>query len=314
MPKPVLFLLVLVLVNRVMAQDVSGTWSGGGSYPPGEAMTTVMSKMGASKKIRFEVDAAGVISGSLKTAFNKQVATIGMDNVNQDFTLAGKFDTRSGTLLLVVTHIKNAGDSIAKGKAFTKPDSLYYDLVIKQEKDTVRLTARANKRTNPNAAGEWIGSSTGTGLGMNITEKLNMHILPLKIQMEKTITPQPVAVKRDTIPTRKIEIQKTLVLDTSYITIDLYDNGVIDGDIATVLLDGKPILEKKLLSTQAASISLNLSSDPAEHILELFAENMGSIPPNTALLVLTCKRKRYEINLSSSEAVNGSVLLKFRKP
>ncbi len=237
-----------------------------------------------------------------------------MDNVNQDFTLAGKFDTRSGTLLLVVTHIKNAGDSIAKGKAFTKPDSLYYDLVIKQEKDTVRLTARANKRTNPNAAGEWIGSSTGTGLGMNITEKLNMHILPLKIQMEKTITPQPVAVKRDTIPTRKIEIQKTLVLDTSYITIDLYDNGVIDGDIATVLLDGKPILEKKLLSTQAASISLNLSSDPAEHILELFAENMGSIPPNTALLVLTCKRKRYEINLSSSEAVNGSVLLKFRKP
>ena len=71
-------------------------------------------------------------------------------------------------------------------------------------------------------------------------------------------------------------------------------------------------MEKKLLSTIAASISINLSPDPAGHLLELFANNLGSIPPNTALLVLTCKRKRYEINLSSTETVNGGVKLLFK--
>jgi hypothetical protein len=89
----------------------------------------------------------------------------------------------------------------------------------------------------------------------------------------------------------------------------MYDNGEVDGDIATLILDGNVIINNQLLSTKAASITLNISRDQKEHLLELYANNLGSIPPNTALVVLTCNRKRYEINLSSNGTQNGSVKL-----
>jgi hypothetical protein len=59
-------------------------------------------------------------------------------------------------------------------------------------------------------------------------------------------------------------------------------------------------------------VLFDLSKD-TEHTLELFADNEGTIPPNTALLVLTCGTKRYEVNLASDEKTNGSVKLLFKK-
>jgi hypothetical protein len=111
---------------------------------------------------------------------------------------------------------------------------------------------------------------------------------------------------------RETKIQRTVALDTSFVKIDLYDNGDIDGDIATLVLDGKIILNKQLLAATASTIYVNLSRQNPEHTLELVANNMGSIPPNTALLILTCKGKRYEINLTSTEKANGSVRLIFK--
>lgn len=111
---------------------------------------------------------------------------------------------------------------------------------------------------------------------------------------------------------RKTVIRRTITLDSCCFKIELYDNGEIDGDIATLLLDGETIISKQLLSTKSVSIDINLSKQKnKEHTLELFADNMGLIPPNTALVVLTCNKKRYEITLSSTEEINEAVYLKF---
>ena len=113
------------------------------------------------------------------------------------------------------------------------------------------------------------------------------------------------------IDKRKTEIQHTIVLDTSFVKPDLYDNGEVDGDTATLILDGNFIVNSVLLTTKAVSLSLHISKDQPEHLLALYANNQGSIPPNAALLVLTCNRKRYEINLSSNGKANGTVRLIF---
>jgi hypothetical protein len=39
----------------------------------------------------------------------------------------------------------------------------------------------------------------------------------------------------------------------------------------------------------------------------MFAENLGTIPPNTALMIVTVAGKRYEVNISSSEQTSGTV-------
>jgi anaerobic selenocysteine-containing dehydrogenase len=43
----------------------------------------------------------------------------------------------------------------------------------------------------------------------------------------------------------------------------------------------------------------------------MFAENLGTIPPNTALMVLTISGKRYEVNITSSEQTSGTVRFKW---
>ncbi|MBD0286546.1 MAG: hypothetical protein ICV79_14130, partial [Flavisolibacter sp.] len=40
---------------------------------------------------------------------------------------------------------------------------------------------------------------------------------------------------------------------------------------------------------------------------ELVAENLGSIPPNTALLIVTAGTKQYKLSLSSTEQKSAMV-------
>ena len=47
--------------------------------------------------------------------------------------------------------------------------------------------------------------------------------------------------------------------------------------------------------------------------LQMYAENLGSIPPNTALMVIYDGNKRYEVNIKSTEKTNGSVSFKLRE-
>lgn len=310
-------LFLLFVLNDLFSQNYRGTWNGAGYYAPGQVMTTIMQKVAGQKLIYLDINSSNLISGSLVVIYDKSKATIASDGGDQVFTITGKLDTDRQLMLLVLTHVKLGENQVA----FKKPDSVYYSVALLAGDKKPGMTGVAGKANNKNVSSEWIGSSRGQGLGMNIAENIGMHMLPLTIKLENTYLLPP-AINGDfdgplpgiavNTTTRKIEIQRTIILDTSFITIDLYDNGEIDGDIATIILDGKTILDKQSLGTRAASLSLNLSKDLSEHVLQLFANNMGSIPPNTALLVLTCNRKRYEINLSSNGTVNGSVKLVFR--
>jgi hypothetical protein len=44
----------------------------------------------------------------------------------------------------------------------------------------------------------------------------------------------------------------------------------------------------------------------------MFAENLGSIPPNTALIVVTAGTKRYELHSSASLEENAVMLFEYK--
>jgi hypothetical protein len=317
-------ILLCLLLNELSAQTYPGTWNGGGYYAPGQSMTTVMQKMSGKKLIYLDINASNIVTGNMVVTYDNTKATIANNGGDQVFTIAGRLDVNSQLLLLILTHVKMG----VIEAAFGKPDSIYYSVALLVRDNKLVMTGATNKANNRNATAEWVGSSQGRGLGMNIlSDNIGMHLLPLNIELENTYSLAPQAkpaitanssggplpeIILDATAPRKIEIQRTIILDTNLIKLDLYDNGEVDGDIATIILDGKIILDKQSLSTNAATLSLNLSKDNTEHILQLFANNLGTIPPNTALLVLTCNRKRYEINLSSNGTVNGSVKLVFK--
>jgi hypothetical protein len=52
----------------------------------------------------------------------------------------------------------------------------------------------------------------------------------------------------------------------------------------------------------------------SHHEFVMVANNLGSIPPNTALMVITTGGKRYELFISSDEKKNAKVVIDFKMP
>ncbi len=114
------------------------------------------------------------------------------------------------------------------------------------------------------------------------------------------------------IDSRNKQIIKTIEVGEKAFRVDMYDNGQIDGDTISLYMNGKLMVSRQRLTT--TPITLNISLDEnKENELIMYAENLGTIPPNTALMVVTVGDKRYEVNISSSEKTNGAVRFLLRK-
>ena len=109
------------------------------------------------------------------------------------------------------------------------------------------------------------------------------------------------------------ELTKSLVVTNDEITIRLYDNGEIDNDTISVYLDNKPVISNKRLSTTPISLQLKMDESNPEHVLIMVAENLGSIPPNTSLMVVQDGDKRYEVRITSTEQKNAMVRFRYQK-
>jgi hypothetical protein len=89
--------------------------------------------------------------------------------------------------------------------------------------------------------------------------------------------------------------------------IDLYDNGEIDGDTVTIYHNNELVVSKARLSQKPVTIRIMVDRDHPHHELIMVADNLGSIPPNTSLMIVTAKDKRYEVFISSTEQKNARV-------
>ena len=107
---------------------------------------------------------------------------------------------------------------------------------------------------------------------------------------------------------RRKDIIKTISIYQPTFKVDFYDNGEIDGDSITVFYNNKIILSHKMLTTKAISLTLSLDENMKENIITMYADNLGTIPPNTALMIVTDGSKRYEVHISSDTEKSGSVV------
>ena len=104
------------------------------------------------------------------------------------------------------------------------------------------------------------------------------------------------------------EVQQRLELDTTSVELLLYDNGVVDGDVVSLFLNDVKVANKIKLTEKPFQLQLQLEKGK-ENQLRLYAENVGEIPPNTAVLIIKAGKKRYDINLSSSLQRDAVVIL-----
>ena len=104
-----------------------------------------------------------------------------------------------------------------------------------------------------------------------------------------------------------------MLVSSETVLVRLYDNGEIDDDTISVYLDKKLVLSKKRLSAAALSINLKMDEENPDHELIMVAENLGRIPPNTSLMIVTAGDQRYEVRITSTEQKNAMVRFKYVK-
>ncbi|MCX8019999.1 MAG: hypothetical protein N2747_05850 [Chitinophagaceae bacterium] len=114
------------------------------------------------------------------------------------------------------------------------------------------------------------------------------------------------------LKTRENELVKTFEVDVDEITVKLYDNGEIDGDTISVYLDNKLVLASKRLTASPLTVKIKMEEEKV-HELTMVAENLGSIPPNTSLMVVEAGDQRYEVRITSTEQKNAVVRFRYRK-
>lgn len=127
----------------------------------------------------------------------------------------------------------------------------------------------------------------------------------------------PVDVKKDRVSVPKTvherkNTEQSIIVNTKTINLKVYDNAIVDGDTVSILYNGKMLLTHQRLTEKAIEINLELDEKQSRHELTLFAENLGSIPPNTALIIITAGDKRYELFAKASLEENAVLVFDYK--
>jgi hypothetical protein len=96
-------------------------------------------------------------------------------------------------------------------------------------------------------------------------------------------------------------------VDTGTIRLDFYDNAEIDGDSITIKVNNKTILTHQRLTAKAITAYIKVDLNSTFHEVEMIAENLGSIPPNTAILIITSGEEQHRLSLSSTEIKSARI-------
>ena len=113
------------------------------------------------------------------------------------------------------------------------------------------------------------------------------------------------------IENRTIEIIQSVNYASDSLVLTLYDNGEIDGDTVSVLMNGDIIMPRVGLSTNAIRKTIYTKDIKDSIKIVMYAENLGSLPPNTGLLIVYDGTDRYEIRFSGDLKKNAAIV--FRK-
>jgi hypothetical protein len=143
----------------------------------------------------------------------------------------------------------------------------------------------------------------------------------LTIRLEKKAPPfiplaLPIHKKKDSVlskqdqalQSRESPVAATIpVRGTDTVRIELYDNGEIDGDSVSLYLNNELLLQHLRLTAEGKVLLVPIDKSLPVNRLILFAENLGKLPPNTALMEVTVHGKTYHLFLSTDYKRNASI-------
>jgi hypothetical protein len=161
--------------------------------------------------------------------------------------------------------------------------------------------------------GEWKGHEVGNANvcppGKIFLARQTEAIFPVEVFQSDTLS---AIQKKMKLQQREKELIQTIAIDTPQIKIELYDNAEIDDDTVSVFLNNTLLLHKKRLTDKALTLNINAFPNTDYEIM-MYAENLGKIPPNTSLMIITAGKKRHEVRIASNEQKSAVVRFRYQQ-
>jgi hypothetical protein len=274
------FIFFLLLPFFLIAEDLNGIWKGTLTQGPGGCYPQYF--------LELQINASNnLVTGRAYDYFDKERFV--------KMSFSGRYNAQTHRLVLIENKVLEVSIPVDCAACIKT-----YDLDYSKKGEEELLT------------GNWKGVITGKGHacppGKILLKRASFSDFPVDIEQNDTL----VALQRSLhLVPREKDLVKTVVLDTSLVKLEFYDNAEIDNDTITVLVNNKLLLYRQMLNEKPLTVNFN-AFPGVEYELVMYADNLGLIPPNTALMVVTAGELKLEVFLSSSEQKSASVKFVYR--
>ena len=141
-------------------------------------------------------------------------------------------------------------------------------------------------------------------------------IIPAVVKENIPERPNTVApvINQPILTIQQHRINDTLsVINTSEkeLMIRVVDNAITDGDTISIIHNGQLIAEKIPVTERPYPITIHLSKENPYHEVILVAHNLGSIPPNTALLLINYGDKEAHLYAIADLSKNALIIFRY---
>lgn len=165
--------------------------------------------------------------------------------------------------------------------------------IIEQKIDLANIISLENDEK------AWIGFTASTGSAFS---KHEIHSWKFK---EYPPPPPIVIEKPKTLENRNIVGKNKIKVKSRKIELEIWDQGIEDGDIISLNLNQRWILENYTIKKRKKIIEITL--DGKENYLILHALNLGSSPPNTVALAIRDGKNIHKTLLNSNLKASDSI-------
>lgn len=298
-----------------------------------KSITLHYSKLAAGAQLSGDWTAKGCKPG---TMLLKQTSSIETEVQEEEFSMTGKWtgnlsqsDRDYGFYYELNLEEAGVGSSfiVSEGNG----GSAKHALIWLYDESTEQFTLKENyveERTDPNwkwciksgtlklsrrgmsyfLEGDWSGfiEEHDPELGACAPGRLILEkpVLTKEIRKEINLMTKPYEDQTD----RVVKVGRTVEVSSKDVRIKIWDSGTVDGDYATLFLNGERILNNYRVQKYKRGIPVKLNAE--ENLLILHAEDLGDIPPNTVAVSVVDGKKETVIVMNSNLKESDAILIR----
>lgn len=124
---------------------------------------------------------------------------------------------------------------------------------------------------------------------------------------------KPIDVTKE-LEKRKVETIETIFFTSDSLVFEVYDNGYVDGDSVSIIVNGKELLSHIRLTEKAVRKTIYITPGTGDSLkVVLFAENLGTIPPNSGMAIIYDGTKQHKVAFSGDLQKNAAIVLRRKR-